>query len=196
MNGKLRVLTALALAFVLLGLVMAGCKQAEEEPVARSYQCDVYIEQGCAKMVVADGGEVEVQSGGTLDIQSGATSSFGGDLAVEGSLNWVTDIVSKSASYTLLASESGALVTQPGASAGMTFTLPSAAAGLNYCFYVHAGQIVTIAVGSGDLIHHLTNAADNRINNAGTSGDSVCLTAIDAYAWVPSQEIGTWADTN
>lgn len=50
----------------------------EEIPVARSYQCDVYTEQGCGKLVVASGGEIEVQSGGTADFQSGATVGFGG----------------------------------------------------------------------------------------------------------------------
>jgi len=58
-----------------------------EEPVERTYQCDVYTEQGCAKFVVADGGEIEVQSGGTLDIQSGATSGWGGAIDLDSTLN-------------------------------------------------------------------------------------------------------------
>lgn len=45
----------------------------DEEAIPRAYQCDVYTEQGCAKYVVASGGELEIQSGGTLDIPSGAT---------------------------------------------------------------------------------------------------------------------------
>ena len=41
--------------------------------MADGYQPKVYREQGGEKMIVADGGEIEVQSGGTLDVQAGAT---------------------------------------------------------------------------------------------------------------------------
>jgi hypothetical protein len=65
-----------ALAVVLALTVLYVCNVQilpTEEPVARSYGCAVYTEQGCTKYIVADGGEVEIQSGGTLDVQSGAT---------------------------------------------------------------------------------------------------------------------------
>jgi len=48
-----------------------------EAPVARgTYTCKVYTEQGCAKMVIASGGELEMQSGATLDVQSGVTAGI------------------------------------------------------------------------------------------------------------------------
>lgn len=61
-----------------LGIVLAFTALATAQNVA------VYMEQGGAKQVVANGGEIEVQSGGTLDVQSGATSTFGGTLGVTG----------------------------------------------------------------------------------------------------------------
>lgn len=57
-----------------------------EEAVPRAYQCDVYTEQGCAKFVIASGGEIEIQSGGTFDLQSGATTDFSGGMDLDGAL--------------------------------------------------------------------------------------------------------------
>lgn len=55
---------------LILGMLLAmGVLQPVEAPVARSYTCLVYTEQGCGKLVVASGGEIEVQSGGVLDVQ-------------------------------------------------------------------------------------------------------------------------------
>lgn len=43
-----------------------------------SYTPKIYREQGAEKMVVASGGEIEVQSGGTLDIESGGSFKIAG----------------------------------------------------------------------------------------------------------------------
>ncbi len=84
-----RVVAAVALALSGFATAMAVVSLSEpEEPVARgSYSCAVYTEQGCAKFVVADGGELEVQSGGILDVQSGATSSLGAAMELNSTLN-------------------------------------------------------------------------------------------------------------
>ena len=67
---KFAVVAALVLGlFAALSIVLTPGEVA----VPRGYQCDVYTEQGCAKYVVASGGELEVRSGGILDVQSGAT---------------------------------------------------------------------------------------------------------------------------
>ncbi|MFA6134398.1 MAG: hypothetical protein WC869_10340 [Phycisphaerae bacterium] len=60
---------------LVLTLTLAGCQGngPPETPVPRGYECAVYHEAGCAKEVVADGGELEVLDGGTVDIQSGAS---------------------------------------------------------------------------------------------------------------------------
>lgn len=70
---------AVALALSAFATTMAGIAlwAPAEEAVPRDYQCDVYTEQGCAKFVVASGGEIEVQSGGTVDFQSGSTIGLG-----------------------------------------------------------------------------------------------------------------------
>lgn len=71
---------ALALAVVLALVLAVSLSQPAEEPDpfgVQTYGCSVYREQGCAKLVTASGGEVEVQSGGTLDVQSGATFNVG-----------------------------------------------------------------------------------------------------------------------
>lgn len=80
---------AVALALSALATTLAGIAiwTPAEVAVPRAAQCDVYTEQGCAKYVVASGGEIElsgelevqsageleVLSGGILDVQSGAT---------------------------------------------------------------------------------------------------------------------------
>lgn len=66
----------LALAMVALVASMLSLKPECVE--AQGYSCRVYTEQGCAKFVIANGGELEVQSGGTLDIQD--------DLVITGGL--------------------------------------------------------------------------------------------------------------
>lgn len=74
----------LALALFLTVWTVLGWGGQPEDPVARSYNTDVYTEQGGGKLVVASGGELEVQSGGTLDIQSGATTDFSGGVDLDG----------------------------------------------------------------------------------------------------------------
>jgi len=54
-----------------------------EETIARSYNTNVYREQGGNKLVVASGGEIEVQSGGTFDLQSGAAVTGDADVSGE-----------------------------------------------------------------------------------------------------------------
>lgn len=89
MKGKFNGLALVALFVAVMALTMAIGFQVmpADEPVEMtSTGCDVYMEQGCAKMVVASGGEIEVQSGGTLDIQSGATTDFSGGMDLDGAL--------------------------------------------------------------------------------------------------------------
>lgn len=75
MNPKRTFSIALSIILAVVLLVALGACVPKEQPVPRSadYNCSVYTEQGCAKFVVASGGEIEVQSGGTVDVQAGAT---------------------------------------------------------------------------------------------------------------------------
>lgn len=81
---KLWATILLGLALMVVLMVGLACEPTEE-PVPRSYSCNVYTEQGCAKFVVASGGEIEIQSGGTFDLQSGATVDFSGGVDLDGS---------------------------------------------------------------------------------------------------------------
>ena len=105
-------------------------------------------------------------------------------------------VVDKTASYSPTKQESGGLFTNAGASGEITYTLPAATNGLGYCFYVYAAQTMTLELDDADQFHHLTNAAGDRLQNAGTAGDSICVYAKDGTYWVPMQEIGTWSDAN
>ena len=277
---------AIALALSAFATTMAGIAlwSPAEEAIPRASQCAVYTEQGCAKYVVATGGELEIQSGGIADFQSGATvglpettvtgnltvtgnTSWGcsatsitgsmtisgstilsgslvcsstatfedavvtdtlttkslsvdggvlnvgggspgsaagdndlyvtadlevdgtfyadgaaavaGDLTVTGDILGKTNVISKAASYTLLAAESGSLCTNIGAPAGgFTYTLPGAAIGLNFCFSIGGTEVMTIAVPSGDQVYHITDTSGDTITNT-TTGDQLCIVAID-----------------
>ena len=74
---KLGKIVTPGLSLLIILIVALAC--APEEAVPRSYSCDVYIEQGCAKLVVANGGEIEVQDGGTLDLQESVDFTLGAD---------------------------------------------------------------------------------------------------------------------
>lgn len=87
MNKKLRI----ALLCLILAVTMTGCQHicpptGEGDIWARSYNCAVYREQGCAKMVVASGGELEAQSGATFDLQAGVTTDFSSGVDLDGAL--------------------------------------------------------------------------------------------------------------
>jgi hypothetical protein len=66
---------------------------------------------------------------------------------------------------------------------------------LKFCFYTFTAQTLYVDPAADDQIHHLTDAAGDRISN-GTVGDSICLLAADNTYWLPSGEVGTWTDAN
>jgi hypothetical protein len=76
-TSKFSVLSLAAFLVAMVALALAISAGGGEVPGERSYyQCDVYTEQGCAKYVVADGGEIEIRDGGILDLQAGASPTF------------------------------------------------------------------------------------------------------------------------
>lgn len=58
--------------------------------------------------------------------------------------------LAKTANYTLLATDNGALCTNAGAGAAVTFTLPTLAANLSFTFFVAANQNMTVVSAEGD----------------------------------------------
>jgi hypothetical protein len=112
-------------------------------------------------------------------------------------LQFLTPILLKTASYTLTVVESGIYLANYGAGAGITITLPAAEAGVHYCLGIGAAQPITITPAASDIILGLTDAADNKVKNDGTVGDSVCIIALDDVRWIPvGAARGTWADIN
>jgi len=135
--------------------------------------------------LLTDGNDMTV---GVLTVNSFAS--------LNGAVNFVRDVVTKTSSYVVTVAESGTLYSNMGATAEVTLTLPAAVSGLNYCFYVADAYTMTIDPDDADQVHHLTNAAGDRLQNTGTAGDSVCLTAVDGTYWVPTGEEGTWSDAD
>lgn len=80
MSRKLE--TASLLALVLALVIVPACRMRDQDTweqddaSAQNYGCAIYREQGCAKMVIASGGELEAQSGATIDFQAGVTLGF------------------------------------------------------------------------------------------------------------------------
>ena len=140
-----------------------------------------------------------VEVTGTLtadDVVVTDTLTVGGDVDVAGRVRSDMYVSLVTTNTVLTATDSGTLYANKGATSEITLTLPSATVGYNYCIYVSAAYTITIAPDSGDLIHALTNAAGDRLQNVGTAGDSVCLVALDGTDWAPLQEVGTWSDIN
>lgn len=76
-------------------------------------------------------------------------------------------ITAKTANYTCLESECGALFTNEGASGAVTFTLPTADAdnvGLWYEFFVVADQTVTVTAGTADTMVTFNDAAADSVS--------------------------------
>lgn len=142
-----------------------------------SYQPKVYRKQGGNELVVASGGAVTVESGGKV----------------------VQPVITKAASFTVAASESGStyLITAVDVKA----TLPATAAGLRYTFIVHTVSATTglqIDPAAADAIMGggLTSV-DNKdlINTAATDaeGDTVTVVGDGVDGWWITEIVGTWA---
>jgi len=122
--------------------------------------------------------------------------NVGGDATITGRVLYDVYVTLATTNTTVSATDSGKLYANKGATTEITLTLPSAAAGIYNCIYVSDAYTVTIAPATGDTIEALTNAAGDRLQNTGTSGDSICLVGLDIDEWAPLQEVGTWSDIN
>jgi hypothetical protein len=141
-------------------------------------------------------GTSDLQGNLTLENDETISNSTDGRVVINGQLGSLGLPITTSTSYTATTAESGATFANVDATGEITLTLPAASAGLQYCVYVHAAYTMTLKLNNTDQIHHLTNSAGDRLQNAGTAGDSVCLLALDDAAWIPLQETGTWSDAD
>lgn len=85
----------------------------------------------------------------------------------------------KTAAYTVLASESGTVFTNRGATGSVTFTLPSVSQGLHYLFYGVADQTFTVTAGS-TIVVTFNNASATSV--ACSSGGQKIGAAIEAWS--------------
>ena len=150
-----------------------------------TYGPKVYHKQGGDEEVVASGGKITVESGGEIDLQDGAKITV--------------PVISKSASFTVLASESGAIYLLE--AVDIKVTMPATAKGLTYTFIVHTVSATTgaqIDPAAADAImgNGLTSVDDkDLINTAATDaeGDSVTVVGDGADGWWITAINGTWA---
>ncbi len=105
------------------------------------------------------------------------------------------EVYDNTTTYTVLATQSGAILTNQGDSDGTEFDLPADPTGLVYHFAVVETQSLVIDPNSTDQILGLTNAGGDSITE-GTIGDSVTLIGVSTSEWVAYTGIGAWPDTN
>ena len=94
---------------------------------------------------------------------------------------------------TLVAADSGRVISNEGATAEANFVLPTAAAGLVFTFICQDNSGIKATAAAGDTIRvaaSVTGAAGNISTT--TIGNAVQLIAINATEWIAVQTVGTW----
>lgn len=148
-----------------------------------TYDPKVYRKQGGNETVVASGGKITVESGGEIDLQAGSK--------ISGSIE------TKTASFTVLPSESGKTFIL--AAVDLKATLPPTAAGLRYTFIVKTVSASTgaqLSPVAADAIHRTTSVDDkDLINTPATDveGDSVTIVGDGVDGWWIESLFGIWA---
>jgi len=138
---------------------------------------------------------LQTNGSGTLSFAAGTLATGDaitgdGTAALGGFLKTVTNDTD---AHSVLASESGTILTNAGAGDAYAHTLPSAAVGLNYCFVVMAAQELRVTPAAGDSIIIAGVAGDAaEYWTANTIGKSLCLVATDVNTWVATSYAGTW----
>lgn len=104
---------------------------------------------------------------------------------------------SKTANYSVLASDTGTQFDNIGAAGEVDFTLPTAAVGLKYGFTVKAAQVLKVIAGSSTIIAIGASISASAGNiQANTAYSSVQLEAISTTEWVAtSGASGSWTVT-
>ena len=112
------------------------------------------------------------------------TAALGGFLAT---------VLDDTDAHTVLASESGTVLTNAGAGGPYAHTLPAAAVGLNYTFVVMAAQELRVTPGGGDVVNIAGIAGDAaEYWTANAVGEALTIVAVDATNWIATSFTGTW----
>jgi hypothetical protein len=118
--------------------------------------------------------------------------------------SFTTTVSEKTASYSVVAGDSGKTFTNEGSSGTVEFDLPEAAVGLQYCFAsVDSGDYtITVDPEASDQILGLCNAAGDaaeaQLDEDDTPiGHTMCLRAVDEVYWIIVGSYGVnWVDAN
>lgn len=118
---------------------------------------------------------------------SGAASwRWTGTAWVGNTVGTTLGIVSKTADYTILTSESGTTYDNTGATGAIVLTLPTPAKGLTYKFTVTAAQYLRV---NGTILQGGLSGAYIRSN---TVGSYLSIEAHDSSGWIVSAIEGGW----
>lgn len=113
-----------------------------------------------------------------------------------GALTSKRQLQDKTASYTVLVTESNGVLTNTGAAGAITYTLPTPVVGLSYTFITGAAQVLNITTttpASEEIIDAGTADANDILASAATRGISVTVVAISSTSWVIISKTGTWS---
>lgn len=115
-------------------------------------------------------------SGGTYSVSTGSSCTIGTDC----------DGTSTKVAY-------GGIVYVTGAA---TVTLPAVQTGMSICVHTWSAVAVSVDANASDRIRLDGTALDDgdKVTNASTSGDFICLHADSANGWTTFGRSGTWTD--
>lgn len=108
-------------------------------------------------------------------------------------------VIAKTADYTVLTTDNGAIFTNQGASGAVNFTLPAITRGLHYQFCVEADQNLTITAATADTLVVFNDAAADSIAFS-TSSEKVggwfeVFANADATKWLVKVSLGAETQT-
>lgn len=108
-------------------------------------------------------------------------------------------VIAKTADYTVLTTDNGAIFTNQGASGAVNFTLPAIARGLHYQFCCEADQSLTITAATADTLVVFNDAAADSIAFS-TSSEKVggwfeIFANADATKWLVKVSLGAETQT-
>jgi hypothetical protein len=119
-----------------------------------------------------------------------AVTNSGGS---SGTVSTTDTVVSKTANYTMLSTDTDIDFNNNGALGTVDFLLPATSPGLHDCFSVMSAQALTVSAQVGSSIAVGTNisvSGGNVTNSVPYS--TICLVAESASLWIAKTQVGTW----
>lgn len=193
--------TAIAPSFAFIGDTNTGFYRASASTV-------VFTAGGADRIRYAAGTPI-LRNDGLLEWSNGTSLPGSPDLSLQraaagvlrvgnagsamGSLVTSRLITTKTSNYSLLVTDSFAILSNSGAAGEVDFTLPTWAAGLMYTFDVEAAQTLKVIAPGTDTIRIAgsVSAAGGNVTN-GTIGGTLTIVATISGKWVALNHEGTW----